>query len=857
LLKFIILFSFFTLTLFATTDSNLQKVSLQLHWKYQFEFAGFIAAKEKGFYKDAGLDVELREYKYGIKIEDEVLSGRANYGIYNSLTLIDYLKGKNIVLLASYFKRAALVLITTPDIHSPKDLVGKKIMATTKEDFALNFGEYFKGYGVNVDDVILVPHTYSVDNFINGDIAAMTAFISNQPYILDEKGVQYNILDPSDDNLFILQLELFTSQQEAIKHPQRTKAFIEASKKGWQYALTHKKELAELIHNKYNAHISIKDLEAEASGIQKLILPYTYEIGSIDESFLKKQKELFEKEYKLHNKDVDGYIFHNNEALELSENEKEYIKNNKDIFVCINYDLFPIDGYVDGHMEGEISSLYHIISNLTGFNFIGIPARSDKEFFDNIITKKCDVVSIITTEGNILNEYINKTTPFTETTFAILSKLEKSFIDNPKKLRGKKLLTQKLSFKKYLQKLYPYLQIEAIDDKNKMVQEVLYGNAYGIVTVDEQADYMIDQYGYGKLKINGFLAKEHPIHGSIGVEKEHGVLLGILQKALDQIPPQKIENIINSWRISRYKSGVDYSLTFKVLFVMLIIFLIMMYYQRKLKNFNRELEKQVDLKTKELREINESLEATVKEKVQELLEKDKLLTAQSKQAVMGEMISMIAHQWRQPLNTITLQISNLQLKEMMSQEINKEELFKTLDNISSTIVYLSNTIDDFKTYFQPNKQLSRVELRVILQKVLSFVEPRAKKENVSIKLMGDVDFEVCVYVNELIQVLLNILNNAIDAYVNSEKSVKMIGLLVERDVSRMRISIMDKAGGISEENLQKIFEPYFSTKGKNGTGLGLYMSQMIIEKHFGGTIGVSVENGGTTFVVDIPICVHS
>jgi len=858
-MRYLFILFLLSVTLFAhAAEKELEKVSLQLHWKYQFEFAGFIAAKEKDFYKEAGLDVELREYTYGLDIEEEVLSGRANYGIYNSLTLIDYLKGKEIVLLASYFKRAALVLITTPDIHSPKDLIGKKVMASTKEDFELNFGEYFKGYGVTVDDVELVPHTYKVDKFVSGEVSAMTAFISNQPYILDRMDVKYNILDPSDDNLFIMQLELFTSQRELIKHTKRTQAFIDASKRGWEYALTHKKELAEIIHEKYNKGLSVEDLEKEAEGIQRLILPYTYEIGSIDTNFLKKQKELFERKYGLFGRELDEYVYEpaHLKNLDLTEEEKQYIQQHKNIKVCTNYDLFPIDGYQNGHMTGEMASVYQIISDMTGLNFVGVPSTSEKNLHENLQNNKCQMLSIVVTESRNFPT-LNKTKPFSSTSFALLSKLEQSFVDDPQKLKGKILLTQKESLRDYLKYLYPYLNIKVEYDKNKMIRDVLYGKAYAIIAVDEQADYIIDQYGYGKLKINGFLAKKHPVHGSIGIQKNEPVLKSIIEKALAKIPEQKIENIINSWRINRYKSTLDYSLTFKVIFVMVVIFLIMMYYQRKLRNFNKELEKQVNEKTKELREINESLEATVKEKVAELIQKDELLTTQSKQAVMGEMISMIAHQWRQPLNTITLQISNLQLKEMMGEEISQKEISKTLENISNAIVYLSNTIDDFKTYFHPNKELSTIQIKELFDRVLSFVEPRAKKANVRIYVRGAKDIEAKVYVNELIQVLLNLLNNAIDAYEKSDLEKKEIIITVQKQEEKLLISVSDQAGGIKKEHLNRLFEPYFSTKGKNGTGLGLYMSKMIIEKHFGGDIKVNVKDGGTEFVVEIPTNAHS
>jgi len=857
---FLLLFLSVSLFTQSYAGENLEKVSLQLHWKYQFEFAGFIAAKEKGFYRDAGLDVTLKEYKNGIDIEEDVVSGKSNYGIYNSLALLEYLRGKPLVLISSYFKRAALVLVTQPYIHAPKDLIGKRVMATTKEDFTLNFGSYLKGYGVDVDDLHLVPHTYKIDDFAAGKVDAMTAFVSNEVVKLNERGVSYNILDPSDDNFYILQLELISSQDEVKYHPQRTKAFRDASLKGWKYALTHKNEIIDIIVKKYNKNISKKSLQKEAAVIQKLILPYTYELGSIDKSFLKKQKELFVKEYGIKNpRRLNDYIFYpkmENKSFHFTDKELEYIKKHKKINVCVNYDLFPFDGVKNGKFRGEMADIFSIISQNTSLEFIPIQPSSEKDLTEKIKSKKCQVFSLLATFNTEFTT-LKATSSFGASNFAILSKLNRSFVDDPHLLKGKVLIVQKYSFKKYLRYLYPYLRIKVEYNKNKMVQDVLHGKAYAIVTLDEQADYFIDKYGYGKLKINGFLAKDRPFKGSIGVQQDEPILYSIIEKVVSHIPKEKIEYIRNSWRIGRYQTKIDYSLAWKTLFFMGIIVIIMIYYQKKLKNFNKELEKQVNEKTKELREINESLEATVEEKIKELIHKDEILTAQSKQAVMGEMISMIAHQWRQPLNTITLQISNIQLQEMMSQSVSKEELLGILDEISNSVIYLSNTIDDFKTYFHPDKEVTEITLDELMQKVISFIEPRMKTSHVSIELNGDVQSNVVVYSNELIQVILNILNNAIDAYESSSDEQKVISLSIEDKGERMHIIISDTAGGIDSEHIKHIFEPYFSTKGKNGTGLGLYMSKMIIEKQFNGKITVFSQGKESSFLIDIPKYVHS
>ena len=856
----LLLLLFCILPLYAHhNDQKLEKVTLQLHWKYQFEFAGFIAAKEKGFYRDVGLDVDLKEYENGINIIDEVLSHKAEYGIYNSSILIEYLQGKPLVLVASFFKRSALVLLAKPDIHSPKDLLGKKVMSTSMDDFDLNFKPYFNAYGVDTSKLIMVPHTFRVKEFAEGKVDAMTAFISDQPFKLDKLGVKYNVLDPSDENLFVLQEELFTSEDEAKNHPQRVKDFKDASIKGWQYALAHPQELIDIIHKKYNKHISLDALKYEAKAINNLILPSVYAIGSIEKSFLQKQKELFIHEYAITtNRDLSHYIFddHMQDKLNFTEDEIKYIQDHKKITLCCNYGLFPLDGVKNNRLVGEMGDVFSLISTMTSLKFQALSSSSEADLYKKIVDHQCQILSVIATKNKTFDS-IKMTEPFSVTAFALLSKLENSFVDDPLKLKGKVLLVQQHFLKQYLKMLYPYLSIKVVADKNKMINEVLQDKAYAIITLDEQADYLIDKYGYGKLKINGFLAKEDPLEGSIGIQKDQPILYSIIEKTLKHIPQEKIESIQNSWRISRYHTKIDYSLAFKILFFMGIIVLVMIYYQRKLKNFNKELEKQVLKKTKELREINESLEVTVDEKVKELVHKDEILTLQSKQAVMGEMIAMIAHQWRQPLNTITLQISNIQLKEMMGEDLTKEELLQTLEDISNSVVYLSNTIEDFKTYFRPDKKANEVIIRDLISKAIGFIEPRIKQNKITIDLKGDLESKVHIYTNELIQVILNIINNAIDAYESLKTEEKIICIEVKLENEELFISISDHAGGIKQEHIKQIFEPYFSTKGKNGTGLGLYMSKMIIEKQFNGKLTLSSSNGGTTFSIVIPKDVRS
>jgi len=258
------------------------------------------------------------------------------------------------------------------------------------------------------------------------------------------------------------------------------------------------------------------------------------------------------------------------------------------------------------------------------------------------------------------------------------------------------------------------------------------------------------------------------------------------------------------------------------------------------------------VKMDEATHIISTQEKVLSKKVEELTQKDKMLTLQSKQAVMGEMISMIAHQWRQPLSTVTLSVSNLQVKKLLGEKIDEKEIDEALENISDTVVYLSQTIDDFQTYFRPDKELHIIDINDLLQKAIAFVAPRLKKTDIKLEFFSKHNIVVTTYMNELIQVLLNIMNNAIDELVSREIESPKIIIGIEERKDEIAISIEDNAGGIPKENLESIFEPYFSTKGKNGTGLGLYMSQMIMQKQFHTQIEVTSTNVGSTFIIIVP-----
>ena len=276
-------------------------------------------------------------------------------------------------------------------------------------------------------------------------------------------------------------------------------------------------------------------------------------------------------------------------------------------------------------------------------------------------------------------------------------------------------------------------------------------------------------------------------------------------------------NKIDVSEIMEFKKHAFFYLIVFILFLCFTIFIIG-YYQY----------------SKKLKELNIILQQTVDDEIFKNDEKNKILFQQNKMASMGEMIGNIAHQWRQPLSIITVAASSIKLKKELGilEEKDCEESFS---HIIETANYLSNTIDDFQYYFSPNKNKNSFNTQELIDKSLKLHSIDFKEKNINV-IKNINNLYIVTFENELLQVIMNILNNAKDEL--SKKDIeKYIFIDAYKENGNYIINIKDNAGGINDEIIDRIFEPYFTTKHKSkGTGIGLYMCQEIIVKHINGTI---------------------
>lgn len=254
----------------------------------------------------------------------------------------------------------------------------------------------------------------------------------------------------------------------------------------------------------------------------------------------------------------------------------------------------------------------------------------------------------------------------------------------------------------------------------------------------------------------------------------------------------------------------------------------------------------------QLRKLNETLAQQISVEVAKNREKDMLMIQQSRMAAMGEMIGNIAHQWRQPLSALAILLGVIKEAHELG-ELNDEYLEQAIANGQRLIKKMSTTINDFRDFFRPDKEKTTFSALAQINEAISIVEASFKNNNISLKLIAAYDLNLQGFPNEYSQVLLNLLSNAKDAIQTRNIAEGKIVIRLERESNFGRVSVTDNGGGIPTAILDKIFDPYFSTKTRGGTGIGLYMSKMIIERNMNGRLSARNTNGGAEFVIETPL----
>ena len=567
--------------------------------------------------------------------------------------------------------------------------------------------------------------------------------------------------------------------------------------------------------------------------------------------------ELLELEKKWIINNNEYYYLNFKQQLNLTNEEIAFLKNHT-INTSISNSWAPFTFKSNaGEAQGISSEYWELI--LKKLN-----AKSKNVFFDNfsdqltgIKNKENDLIFSVG-ETPQRKEYALFSKEYVRFPISIVTKKDENFIENFSSIIGKKIaIGNNFTAHNILKNLYPNLEFILVDSVKKGLELVSQNKAYAYIDIKPVLFYNIAKYEYTNLKISGNTGADFSL--KFMIRDDYPILESILNKAISTISLNELNTIITKWNNIQFQTTFNYDLFWKIAFIILLILLAFLHRNRTLKELNNNLKITVEEKTQKLNEINKNLESLVEEKSQELLQKENILNHQSKMAAMGEMIENIAHQWRQPLSVISTVATGAKLKKEMGL-LNDDDFYETMNIINNSSQHLSNTIDDFRNFFNNDKEVVLFDINIPIEKVLYLISTKLKNRNITV-IKNCKETFVTGLENEFIQVILNIINNSINAFEDKNNTHKFIFIDAYKENNKVMIKIKDNAGGIKENIIDRVFEPYFTTKHKSqGTGIGLYMSLEIINKHMNGNLTVSneeftykrIKGTGAQFTIELP-----
>ena len=543
------------LIIFSTFLNANEKVVLQLKWFHQFQFAGYYAAKEKGFYDEVGLDVEIKQRDLKYNNIDEVINGNAQYGVADSILILYRLKQQPVVIVSPIFQHSPSVFISLKksNISSVYELNNKDILFYPNDTDGFSLLAMIKKFDL---DVNLVRERYKDDymRLINNEVDVMPAYIANEPFLFKEKGYDVNIINPTNYGFDMYGDMLFTNEDEAKNNPDRVEKFKEATLKGWKYALENKEEIIQLINEKYTQEKSIEHLRYEANAIDSLINKDVTPLGYLDQGRIRYISEMYEYYGLTESKiDLNDFLFDEiskkDKKLSLSDEEIKYLKDNP-ILKVHNFDSLPPYNFtLNNYPKGFVIDYIQLVGKVLGVKIEFIQNKSLKESFDMLENNQLDILPNIA-----ISDERKKTIDFTNyslVNFQIsLGVNKQSDIKSLSDLKNKKVsVVENFFLEDILKKEYPNIKLYKTKNTEEAIEAVASNKADAVIHNLSTIEYWINKNWLSNLKT--IVLKDDniqtivPLH--LGVKKDNLVLKSILEKANQNISEKDTRNLVDKW----------------------------------------------------------------------------------------------------------------------------------------------------------------------------------------------------------------------------------------------------------------------------------------------------------------------
>ena len=501
-------------------------------------------------------------------------------------------------------------------------------------------------------------------------------------------------------------------------------------------------------------------------------------------------------------------------------------RNKRVVTMCNNPNWAPIEFAKEGdrnNIQGIAIDTLHLLEKKLNIAFKTVPTESWTQSQKYLREGKCEILPAAI-ETDKRKEYANFTTPYLIYRLAVITKDDKPFVGGLSDISDKTIARKKGSgLISKLKKRYPQIDILETEDYRESLKKVADGEAYCTIATLPVASYFINKFALHNLYIAGYIDMKYRL--SIAVSKKDRVLLQALNAGLSEITEYQHRAIHNKWVNNKLVESYKYTYLWYLLGAILVVFLLIVYRHKILQGANANLQKEI------------------REKVQENIIQHQFIQEQAKLAALGEMIGVIAHQWRQPLNALGLSIQNLEYN-YRDGLLDQAFIDNYIDKNIKTIKFMSRTIDDFRDFFKVDKVKEDFSVKESIEATFQMQSLYLEKYHISFSVLGD-DFRVKGLKSEFQQVILNLISNAKDALIEGKEGKREIRVKLKDRA----IHFADNGGGLTEETMKKVFDSYFTTK-EEGLGVGLYMSKIIIEEKMGGKIRIDSQKGETVIELD-------
>lgn len=803
-----------------------QRVAVQFHWLEQFEHAGFYMAREKGFYAEAGLDVDFLPFeKDRTSVVDSVLSGRAQYGVGYSSLIHDFHQDRPVVALAAIFQDSPLVLLSLADkgIDTVPDLKGRRVMMGGDALNAAPVMALLFSQGLVRSDILPQAHSSDIEDLVSGRTDAMSAYISNEPFRLRERGIPYRVFDPKDAGLSFYGNILFSSQQEVRNHPERTRAFVEATLKGWRYAFRNIEESVDVIHDRYNEQGKSREaLLYEAEALRDLAVQEGIPVGHVDITKLEKISDAYRlMGIAMSPRPLRDFLWEHvrrgpGRPLDFTPTERAFIEN---IVVkagtTTNWAPFAFTDPATDLPSGIGHDFWKLIVESAGLKSRTTAYDSFVHELQSIRSKDLDVIYSVgrTAEREAFARFSQ---PYATFPIAIATSKEENFLPNANALAGKRIAVgRNFTAHRMMARVHPDLDYLPVSNVKEGLQAVSSGHAFAFVDIMPVLAHAIDRHGFTNLKISGNTGLVFDLR--IMVRDDYPELVSIANKVIAAIPAEKSQEILNRWINVTYEQSLDITGYLPYLAAALLVLLLAFSWLFHAKQ-----------------------------------------QAQRANRAKSEFLALMSHDLRTPLNAI-MGFADVIRAETFGP-IGNPRYRQYVDDIHKSGQLLVNLINDLLdlSRIEAGKyeiEDEEIDLHELVASVHNQCTVLAQDRRITLDNIVPERFPILLGDRRMLtQVLNNLVSNAIK-FSNEGGRIETAAGLGGRD--RITLQVTDEGIGMSKEELEQVIKPFeranrAEVRRAEGTGLGLFLCQSMMRLLDGDLSIRSARGKGTTVTLSFP-----